>query len=158
MKEFLRPRIVAKLDGMVARHTELTAQSGDPNVLAQPERSANVQRELGRLSGVVMRYEAYRGVVEQLEQACALIAENDAEMAELAREEVPELERSAAKMAGEILDSLLMQSGDNQRSAIKVDICAECHPFFTGAQTFVDTAGRVDKFRRRSAKSQAPKS
>ena len=44
------------------------------------------------------------------------------------------------------------------RSAIKVDICAECHPFFTGAQKFVDTAGRVDKFRRRYAKSQAPKS
>jgi large subunit ribosomal protein L31 len=32
---------------------------------------------------------------------------------------------------------------------IKVDICSVCHPFFTGAQKFVDTAGRVDKFRRR---------
>ena len=35
------------------------------------------------------------------------------------------------------------------KKAIKVDICAACHPFFTGAQKFVDTAGRVDKFRRR---------
>ena len=32
---------------------------------------------------------------------------------------------------------------------IKVGICAACHPFYTGQQKFVDTAGRVDKFRRR---------
>ena len=43
------------------------------------------------------------------------------------------------------------------RKEIKVDICSACHPFFTGSQKFVDTAGRVDKFRRRYAqKSPAP--
>jgi large subunit ribosomal protein L31 len=30
-----------------------------------------------------------------------------------------------------------------------VEICSECHPFFTGKQKLVDTAGRVDRFRRR---------
>ncbi len=44
------------------------------------------------------------------------------------------------------------------KSAIKLDICAACHPFFTGSQKFVDTAGRVDKFRRRYAKSDDQKS
>jgi len=29
---------------------------------------------------------------------------------------------------------------------IKVEICAKCHPFFTGQQKLVDSAGRVDKF------------
>jgi len=29
---------------------------------------------------------------------------------------------------------------------INVDICSACHPFFTGKQKFVDTAGRVEKF------------
>jgi large subunit ribosomal protein L31 len=32
---------------------------------------------------------------------------------------------------------------------IVVDICAACHPFFTGKQKFVDTAGRVEKFSRK---------
>jgi large subunit ribosomal protein L31 len=41
------------------------------------------------------------------------------------------------------------------RGDIKVDICSACHPFFTGAQKFVDTAGRVDKFRRRYARTPA---
>jgi large subunit ribosomal protein L31 len=34
-------------------------------------------------------------------------------------------------------------------SKINVDICSNCHPFFTGKQKFVDTAGRVDKFTRK---------
>ena len=29
---------------------------------------------------------------------------------------------------------------------IKIEICSECHPFFTGKQKLVDTAGRVEKF------------
>ncbi len=32
---------------------------------------------------------------------------------------------------------------------IGVEICSACHPLFTGQQKFVDTAGRVDKFRQR---------
>ncbi|MFL3667493.1 MAG: 50S ribosomal protein L31 [Verrucomicrobiota bacterium] len=34
-------------------------------------------------------------------------------------------------------------------------ICNECHPFYTGQQKFVDTAGRVDKFQQRLAKTKA---
>ncbi len=32
---------------------------------------------------------------------------------------------------------------------LRLGICAACHPFFTGTQKFVDTAGRVEKFTRR---------
>ena len=35
---------------------------------------------------------------------------------------------------------------------IDIDICAKCHPFFTGQQRFVDTAGRIEKFQKRFAK------
>ena len=33
--------------------------------------------------------------------------------------------------------------------AMSIDVCSECHPFFTGKQKIVDTAGQVDKFRKR---------
>jgi large subunit ribosomal protein L31 len=36
---------------------------------------------------------------------------------------------------------------------VKVGICAACHPFFTGQQKFIDTEGRVERFRRRYAKA-----
>lgn len=32
---------------------------------------------------------------------------------------------------------------------IRVEVCSKCHPFFTGQQKFIDTAGRVQKFRRK---------
>jgi len=38
---------------------------------------------------------------------------------------------------------------------ILLGICNACHPFYTGTQKFVDTAGRVDKFQQRMAKTQA---
>jgi large subunit ribosomal protein L31 len=36
---------------------------------------------------------------------------------------------------------------------IHVEICSNCHPFFTGKQKLVDTAGRVERFRRKYAKA-----
>ncbi len=36
--------------------------------------------------------------------------------------------------------------------AMSIDVCAKCHPFYTGKQKILDTAGQVDKFRRRYGK------
>jgi large subunit ribosomal protein L31 len=41
--------------------------------------------------------------------------------------------------------------GDN----LQVEICSACHPFFTGKQKLVDTAGRVDRFNKRYARGRA---
>lgn len=38
------------------------------------------------------------------------------------------------------------------RKEIKVEICSACHPFFTGKQKLVDTAGRIEKFNKKYAK------
>ncbi len=40
---------------------------------------------------------------------------------------------------------------------IRVEICSSCHPFFTGRQKLVDTEGRVDRFQKIMARSQAMK-
>ena len=41
------------------------------------------------------------------------------------------------------------------RESLRTEICSKCHPFYTGQQKFVDTAGRVDKFQQRMAKTKA---
>jgi large subunit ribosomal protein L31 len=38
------------------------------------------------------------------------------------------------------------------RKELHLDVCSSCHPFFTGKQKMVDTAGRVDKFRQKYGK------
>jgi large subunit ribosomal protein L31 len=40
------------------------------------------------------------------------------------------------------------------RSDLRVEICSNCHPFYTGKQKLVDTGGRVERFQRRYAKQQ----
>ncbi len=35
------------------------------------------------------------------------------------------------------------------KELLKVELCSKCHPFFTGEQRIVDTAGRIERFRRR---------
>lgn len=41
--------------------------------------------------------------------------------------------------------------------AITVEICSQCHPFFTGNEKVLDTAGRVDRFKKRVAASGSRK-
>lgn len=40
------------------------------------------------------------------------------------------------------------------KPVIKVEICSNCHPFYTGRQRLVDSAGRVDRFKKRFAKTE----
>ena len=50
---------------------------------------------------------------------------------------------------GEVIQSRSTRGGN-----IRVEICSKCHPFFTGKHKFIDTAGRVERFRRRFAKKE----
>jgi large subunit ribosomal protein L31 len=40
----------------------------------------------------------------------------------------------------------------SQKPEMRIDICNECHPFFTGEERMVDTAGRIEKFKARYGK------
>ena len=41
------------------------------------------------------------------------------------------------------------QTRSTKKEDLHVEICSECHPFFTGKQKLVDTAGRVERFRKK---------
>jgi len=43
------------------------------------------------------------------------------------------------------------------RKELRVEICSKCHPFFTGKQKLVDSAGRIDRFQRKYDKKEAAK-
>lgn len=42
------------------------------------------------------------------------------------------------------------------RKNIRVEICSKCHPFFTGQEKIIDTAGRIEKFRKKYKKDGQP--
>lgn len=41
------------------------------------------------------------------------------------------------------------------RKELRLEICSKCHPFYTGKQKLIDTAGRVEKFNRRYRRKEA---
>jgi large subunit ribosomal protein L31 len=41
------------------------------------------------------------------------------------------------------------------KKELKVEICSQCHPFFSGKQKYLDTAGRIEKFQRKYSKKEA---
>ena len=43
------------------------------------------------------------------------------------------------------------------KEEISVEICSKCHPFYTGEEKLIDTAGRVEKFKARRTKAVTPK-
>ena len=46
-----------------------------------------------------------------------------------------------------------IEAGSTKKD-IRVEICSSCHPFFTGKQKLVDTAGRIERFRKKYEKFQ----
>jgi len=51
----------------------------------------------------------------------------------------------------------VFETRSTHKGTISLEICSACHPFFTGKQKLVDTAGRVERFRRKYAASDAGK-
>jgi large subunit ribosomal protein L31 len=51
----------------------------------------------------------------------------------------------------------VFQTGSTLGSDLNVEVCSSCHPFYTGKQKMLDTAGRVDKFRKKYAVAGAAK-
>jgi large subunit ribosomal protein L31 len=60
------------------------------------------------------------------------------------------------KSTAETKDTIKWEDG-NEYPLVKLDISHMSHPFYTGKMKLVDTAGRVDKFRNRYKKKEAPK-
>lgn len=49
------------------------------------------------------------------------------------------------------------RTSSTMRNDFAIEICSHCHPYFTGKQKLIDTAGKVDKFRKKYAKFEAAK-
>ncbi len=45
----------------------------------------------------------------------------------------------------------------SSKNTIQCEVCSECHPFYTGTQKVVDTAGRIDRFRQKFGTRSTPK-
>ncbi|MBN1763900.1 MAG: peptide chain release factor 1 [Sedimentisphaerales bacterium] len=118
-------RILAKLGELEERYTQLEQQMHDPKVAGNPAEITRISREYGKLKGLVECYRHYRGFQQQKEEAQALVndPETDAEMCELAHEELETLNQQLSEALNRAKEELVM-SDDVTVGSVIIEIRA----------------------------------
>lgn len=91
---------VEKLAGIEARYQEIENQMGDPEVAVDYERIATLAQEKTSLEDIVAKYREYKQAISEQEQSKSLLG--DAELGEMAREELDRLEELVPKLEDEL--------------------------------------------------------
>lgn len=111
--------LLAKLEEIERTFAALQQEQASPEVLAQPERLAEVSRKVAELSPVVEAIRAYRHLKERQEQARALLAEEkDPELRELAEEELSQVSEALVGAEQELKLMLLPPDPHDSRNVI----------------------------------------
>ncbi|MFZ2314861.1 MAG: peptide chain release factor 1 [Gammaproteobacteria bacterium] len=103
----MKPSIVTKLQNTEARYNELKELLSDPDVTNDLNRYRDLSREYSQLEPTVQMHNRYQQYVQALEDAKAMLDEDDAEMQQLAKQEVKQVEEDLVKLEEELLIMLL---------------------------------------------------
>ena len=118
MKPGVPDRLSAKLDELDRQHEDLTRQLTDPAVISDHRKVRALSIKRAALEPIVSDYRALRMVHAQIEEMEQLLAENDAELAELARSELPGLREKATSLIDSIQKRLIMADDQTVDSII----------------------------------------
>src|SRR5512143_768511 len=111
--------LLEKLAGVEARYEELNHLMADPAVIADYNRLREVGQERNNLQPIVDAYIEYRGALQHLDQAQAMVAsESDPDMAAMAQEEVTDLQSKIAAMEANIKSLLVPKDPRDDKNVI----------------------------------------
>jgi peptide chain release factor 1 len=134
-----------KLDELVRRFDEVTGQMNDPEIASDPTQIVALAKERAHLERIVQPYREYLEIAGQLEEAESILEdpEGDADLKELAGEEIDEL-RHESDAALEAVKGLLVMSDDAAIDSVVLEIRAGTG----GDEAALFTADLLDMYRR----------
>ena len=107
-----------KLEEYLVRYEELNHQLSDPEIIADRDRWQKLVREHARVEEIVQVYEAYKKVCDTIKEAKELLESGEAELAELAREELAEAEPEAERLELELAQLLAPRDPDDDKNVV----------------------------------------
>ncbi|MFC6632622.1 peptide chain release factor 1 [Microbulbifer taiwanensis] len=119
----MKDSLLNKLDNLVERHEEVSALLGDAGVISDQEQFRDLSREYSELEEVVKCYNRYRQLQEDMAAAREMLDESDAEMREMAQEELREAGTQLEPLERE-LQTLLLPKDPNDRKNVFLEIRA----------------------------------
>lgn len=119
----MKESVVRKLEHLVERFEEVQALLGDPGVIGDQEKFRNLSKEFSQLEDVVAGFNAYQQAQENLASAQEMLNEDDAEMREMAQEEMKDAKAEIERLESE-LQVLLLPKDPNDDNNCFLEIRA----------------------------------
>jgi peptide chain release factor 1 len=111
--------MIERVERMVQRFDEITAQMADPDVLADPQALQELARERAELEDVVERYRAYEALQKQIDEAKELAeTEDDPALKELAHDEIRTLQPKVDALMTELRELLMPRDPNDNKNVI----------------------------------------
>ena len=139
---------IGRLDQIDVRFEELNRQMADPAVISDAEQYRKITKAHSELSEIVAKYREWKAASSQLEQARVMLSDADADMQQMAQEEIVRLEPSIVEIEQE-LKFLLLPKDPNDEKNVVLEIRAG-----TGGDEATLFAGEVFRMYTRYAESQ----
>ena len=119
----MKDSVVRKLENLVERFEEVQALLGDPQVIGNQDKFRNLWKEFSQLESVVGGFNAYQQAQENLDSANEMLKEDDAEMREMAQEELKIAKADIERLETE-LQVLLLPKDPNDDSNCFLEVRA----------------------------------
>ena len=119
----MKDSVVRKLENLVERFEEVQALLGDPQVIGNQDKFRNLSKEFSQLESVVGGFNAYQQAQENLDSANEMLKEDDAEMREMAQEELKIAKAEIERLETE-LQVLLLPKDPNDDSNCFLEVRA----------------------------------
>ena len=107
-----------KLDQAERRYDELSAEMANPALVQDPERYKKTARAAAEIEEVVEKYRTWKAKESELESARLMLADSDAEMVELAKQEVSRLQQEMESVAAEVRILLLPRDPNDEKGVV----------------------------------------
>lgn len=112
----MKESVVIKLENLVERFAEVQALLSDPGVIGDQDKFRALSKEFSQLEDVVAGFNAYKQAEEDLASATEMMAEDDAEMREMAQEEMKTAKQEIERLEAELQILLLPRDPNDDRN------------------------------------------
>ncbi|GLQ00853.1 MAG TPA: peptide chain release factor 1 [Methylophaga aminisulfidivorans] len=112
----MKDSIKHKLESLVDRHEEISGLLADPDTMADQNKFRSLSQEYAQLEPVVSNFNAYRRTISALEDAKLMLNEDDADMREMAKEEINAAEEKIEELELTLQKLLLPKDPNDQRN------------------------------------------
>jgi peptide chain release factor 1 len=109
---------IGRLDQIEVRFEELTRQMADPAIISDAEQYRKITKAHSELSDVVAKYREWKEASSQLAQARAMLSDADAEMQQMAQEEIVRFEPAIAEIEQELKFLLLPKDPNDEKNVV----------------------------------------